>query len=72
MKIKNLYQLQIKAAQCTLFRGISLATSIFAGQFYHYGKHYVRRLTLPLVSAICSSERSWDVSKLKFFYFLNF
>lgn len=48
--------------QCTLFRGISLATSIFAGQFYINGKRYVRRLTLPLVSAICSSERSWDVS----------
>jgi len=47
---------------CTLFRGASLATAIFSGHFHLNSKQYIRKLTLPLISAICSSDRSWAVN----------
>jgi len=51
-----------EASLTTLFRESTTAVTLFTAYFFSHAQLYIRRLILPTVSAICSSDRSWEIN----------
>lgn len=55
-------ELEETASSSLVFRGVSIASVLFAGHFFYEAGAYVRETVLPLVTHVCSFGRSWEVN----------
>lgn len=55
-------ELEETASSSLVFRGVSIASVLFASHFFLEADAYLRETVLPLVTHVCSIGRSWEVN----------